>query len=73
MVFGFQLLPIHIIAGGVLTLSLLILQILVGTRRIKFKGVKHMMVHRRLAWGMLAVGLVHGSSGLLYFSGVTIP
>lgn len=67
MIFGFQLLPIHIIAGGILTISLLILQMLVGTRRIKFQGATHRVVHRRLAWAMLAFALLHGGSALAYF------
>lgn len=73
MIFGFELLPIYIIVGGITTVSLLIFQMLVGTRRIKFKGVKHMVVHRRVAWSMLAIGLVHGLSALAYFYNVTIP
>lgn len=73
MIFGFDLLPEHIIAGGIFTLLILVFQMLVGTRRIKFKGAKHMRVHRRVAWSMLAFTLIHGLVALVYFSKLTIP
>ncbi|MHB9002954.1 MAG: hypothetical protein ACYC6C_02650 [Coriobacteriia bacterium] len=66
MIFGFQLVSIHIIVGGILVMALLVLQLLVGTRRIKFKGPKHMLVHRRLAWAIFAVALLHGITALAY-------
>lgn len=73
MIFGFDLLPIHLIIGGIATLLVLVFQILVGTRRIKFKGVKHMIVHRRVAWSMLAIGILHGLAALIYFNSVAVP
>ena len=52
---------------GLVLLALLVLQILVGLRKIKFKGRTHLKVHRWIAYGMLAIALFHAVIGLALF------
>lgn len=51
---------------GFITLTALLIQLLVGYRKIKFKGRTHLKVHRTLAWVMLAIALTHMTAGLIY-------
>lgn len=67
MLLGIRLTSQMIIAGGVTLLALLVFQILVGRRTIKFKAPLHMKVHRRTAYAMLAVALLHATSALAFF------
>lgn len=53
-----------VIAGGVLTFLLLVFQVLVGKRVIKFKGPLHWKIHRWSAYAMVVVALVHGLAAL---------
>lgn len=49
-----------IILLGVILLTGIILQTLIGLRIIRFKGPTHMRVHRSLAYVLIAGGVVHG-------------
>lgn len=52
---------LFILAGGVLLLALIVINILIGKRVIK-AGIK---MHVALGWGILALGLLHASIGIL--------
>lgn len=69
MVFGFFLTPQMIAIGGVVVLLLLVFQVLVGMRKIAFKGRTHMKVHRYGAYVLLAFGVLHGFAGLAWAFG----
>lgn len=55
-----------IIALGLLLLAMIVVQMLLGYRKLKFKGRLHWTVHKWVAWGVLGVGLVHGVYALMY-------
>lgn len=69
MLFGIVVKPIMLVNGGIVVLMLLVLQILVGMRRIRFKGRTHMKVHRYGAYALLVLAALHGFAGLLYAFG----
>lgn len=73
MVFGLVIKPVMLVAGGMAVTVLLLLQILVGMRKIRFKGRRHMLVHKWGAWIVFAAAVVHGLLGILYAQGVVIP
>ena len=53
--------PIYpIIASGATLLLLLAFQVLLGLRKIKFKGRLHAQVHKWVGIGMLALAVLHG-------------
>ena len=64
MLFGIEIRGWMLVAGGVALLVLLSFQMLVGLRKVKFKGPLHMKVHKGAAYAMLALALIHGLSGL---------
>jgi hypothetical protein len=49
-----------------LLLALLAAQMLVGYRKIRFKGRTHLKVHKGVAWALAAFALVHGLLALVY-------
>ncbi len=55
-----------LVAGGAALLALIIFQILVGKRRIKFKGPAHMKVHRWSAYAMLVLAALHAIAALAF-------
>lgn len=66
MLFGMEIPAYVLVVGGANLLLLLVLQVLVGKRKIKFKGATHMKVHRWLAYATVAFAVVHGIAGLAY-------
>ncbi len=72
MIFGFELTLTHIAYGGILTFSLLVFQMLVGMRIIKFKGRTHMKVHRRGAWALVVIAVGHGFAAMTLYNGWSI-
>ena len=60
MVLGYDLVWMNIMFGGLVTFLLLAFQVLVGMRKIKFKGRTHMKVHRWGGYLLLAVAAGHG-------------
>jgi hypothetical protein len=63
--------PVYLIAAGGVTLFLLLsFQVLVGLRKITFKGPLHMKVHRYAAYVLLAFAAFHGilAAGILIFA-----
>jgi len=72
MVLGFAIRPIVLLIGGIATLSLIALQMLVGYRTIHFKGKLHPIVHRRLAWALVVIAVAHAMTGLVFVLGLQI-
>jgi hypothetical protein len=62
--------PIYLIAAGGLTVFLLLcFQVLVGLRKIRFKGSLHLKVHKYTAFTLLVLAASHGlfAAGKLIF------
>jgi len=57
---------------GVVGFTLIVFQMLVGYRKIKFPGATHMKVHKRVAWILVGITLVHGTLGLIWVLRVTL-
>lgn len=55
-----------VILLGVMVLAVLGTQMLVGYRKIRFKGRRHQQVHRWVAWAMVGVALLHALVALAY-------
>lgn len=53
-------------AGGSALFLLLIFQVLVGLRKITFKGKLHMKVHKFGAYAMLALAVFHATAALAF-------
>ena len=67
MLFGIPIQPIHLIAGGMVIGVLLVFELLVGLRKIKFKGRTHLKVHKFVAWCIFALAVLHAALALSYF------
>lgn len=55
-----------LVAGGAGLIALVTFQMLLGYRKIKFKGAKHWRVHRAVAWVLIAASVFHAFAALLY-------
>jgi len=69
MILGFQLNALIIIYAGIFTFALLVFQMLVGLRKIKFKGRMHMRVHKWGAWALVVAAALHGFMGMVLYNG----
>jgi len=69
MIFGSQITLVTIMYVGFVTMALLVFQILVGMRKIKFKGRTHMKVHKWGAWALFGIGIVHGLLAMTFYYG----
>lgn len=49
-----------IVVAGIVALLLLVFEVLVGRRTIKFKAATHQKVHRGIAYTLVALAFVHG-------------
>ncbi|HEY5547977.1 MAG TPA: hypothetical protein VIL17_00100 [Coriobacteriia bacterium] len=49
-----------VVVAGIVGFLLLVFEVLVGRRFIKFKGATHQKVHRGIAYTLVALMLVHG-------------
>lgn len=58
--------PELIVLGGVALFALIVAQILIGLRKIHFKGRLHMQVHKALAWVLLVVAVLHAFAGMRF-------
>lgn len=72
MVFGIVIQPIMVIAGGVTLLVLLVLQVLIGLRKIRFKPKVHLKIHRWIAYAMLVVVAFHAPMAIIWVYGLRI-
>ena len=66
MIIGFIVTPAMLVAGGIFVVLVMLAQILVGMRKIHFKGRLHTKVHKYGAWVLLSIALVHGFLGIVY-------
>jgi len=66
MLLGIPIESSLVLIGGLSLFALLVFQILVGLRKIKFKGRLHTKVHKWTAYAMLAVAIFHGLAALAY-------
>lgn len=66
MLLGITIEPYMLLMGGGALFALLGFQILVGLRKIKFKGPLHMKIHKWTAYAMLAFALFHATAALGY-------
>jgi hypothetical protein len=55
-----------LILGGIFLLLVIAAQMLVGYRKIRFKGRTHLKVHKGVAWALAVAALVHGLLALVY-------
>lgn len=53
---------------GVVSMIVIVFQMLLGYRKIKFKGRTHWTVHKWVGWSIVALGVVHGLAALAYLS-----
>lgn len=58
-----------ILAGGVVLFLALVGQLLIGYRKIHFKGRTHLRLHKGVAWFMFAAAAFH-ALGALVFLGI---
>lgn len=61
--------PVLLIIGGATVLLLLGFELLVGYRKVKFKGALHLKVHKWIAWTLLVFAAFHATAAL-FFLGV---
>lgn len=59
-----------IVAGGLTLLSAIVLQLLIGYRKIHFRGPLHLKVHKWVAWAMLVFALFHAAGAYVYLFGI---
>ena len=69
MILGIELQPAYLIIGGLFVGTVVVLQMLVGLRKIRFKGRRHMQVHKGLAWLLLVAAVFHGFVSATYVEG----
>jgi hypothetical protein len=69
MIFGLQLSSSYIMYGGAVVFVMLIFELLVGLRVIKFKGRTHMKVHKWTAYAIVALTALHAILALILFNG----
>ena len=66
MLLGLRITSGLLIVGGLTVFALIVFQILVGKRKIKFKGPLHMKVHRWSAYAMLGVAVLHAITAFAF-------
>jgi hypothetical protein len=71
MVFGIAIDPIAVLVGGLTLFALVVFQVLVGLRKIKF-GRKHTLYHRYIAYAILGVATVHGLLAIVFLYGIRL-
>ena len=72
MILGMAIRPVMLVVLGAVTLLALVFQMLVGYRKIHFKGKKHLLIHKRGAWVLLAIASIHGLLSFVYIMGLSI-
>lgn len=66
MLLGIAIKGYMLVAGGVTLFLLLVFQVLVGLRKIKFKGKVHLKVHKFGAYAMVALAAFHALAALAF-------
>lgn len=68
MVFGIPVTASWMLVGGLTLLVLVVFEVLVGMRKIKF-GRRTFVYHKYIAFTIVGVALVHGLLGVLWVNG----
>jgi hypothetical protein len=71
MIFGLTVTPLWMIIGGAILLAMIVFQVLLGMRKIKF-GRRTMAYHKYLAWVIVGVAIVHAMLGILFATGAAL-
>jgi hypothetical protein len=71
MIFGLTVTPLWMLIGGVILFVMIVFQVLLGMRKIKF-GRRTMAYHKYLAWAIIGVALVHAMLGILFATGLAL-
>ena len=71
MILGMPVTPMVMLIGGIIVLGLTLFEVLLGLRFIKL-GRQHRTVHRRVAFAIVAVAVVHGFLGVLLVTGARL-
>jgi len=66
MLLGITITGSMLVAGGAALFLLLAFQVLVGLRKITFKGKLHMKVHKYGAYAMVALTVFHATAALAF-------
>lgn len=66
MLFGIEIQPQMLIAGGAFLALLVAFQVLQGLRVIRFKGKTHLKVHKAAAYVLVAASVFHALAGLAF-------
>lgn len=66
MLFGIQIEPQMLVAGGAFLALLVMFQVLQGLRVIRFKGRMHLQVHKAGAYLLAAGSVFHALAGLAF-------
>ena len=69
MILGIELQPAYLIIGGLFLGVIVVLQMLIGLRKVRFKGRRHMQVHKGLAWLLVVGAAFHGFVSVAYVEG----
>jgi len=71
MIFGMPITPVWMLVGGITLFALLVFEVLVGLRKVKF-GRKTFVYHRYIAYTILGIGAVHGLLGIMFVTGLRL-
>jgi hypothetical protein len=71
MIFGFPVEPWWLLTLGLTLFSLIVFQVVVGLRWIKF-GRRTWLYHKWVAYTILGVAFVHGLLGVLFVYGWSV-
>ncbi len=66
MLLGITIKGYMLVAGGAAIFLLLVFQVLVGLRKITFKGKLHMKVHKSGAYAMVVLAVFHAIAALAF-------
>ena len=66
MLLGIAIKGYMLVAGGATIFLLLVFQVLVGLRKITFKGKLHMKVHKFGAYALLVIAVFHALAALAF-------
>ena len=68
MILGITVTPLLMLVIGVVLLTLIVFEVLVGLRKIKF-GRRTNIYHRYIAYTIVGLAVLHGLLGVLFITG----
>jgi hypothetical protein len=71
MIFGAAIQPLMMLVPGVTLLVLIVLQMLLGMRKINL-GKKTRVWHKWTAWAIVCLAALHGVVGFLFVTGYSL-